>query len=66
MSLWRRDRPQGPQVIQVGESPWYFCEKHNKYYDKKSGEEVKVVTKSLEEILKECQLPCCKNETLRK
>lgn len=47
----------GPQIIQVGESPWRYCETHDKYYDRKTGKEVKLKTISLSEFLKS---PCCK------
>lgn len=50
----------GPQKIQVGESPWHYCEKHNKYYDRKTGEEIQVKAISLVEFLNDCKLPCCK------
>lgn len=57
------DIVKGPPRIVVGESPWTYCEEHNKYFDKKTGEEVEVIKMSLVDFLdlnNSCL--CCKKE----
>lgn len=46
----------------IGEPIWNECKVHNKFYDKVTGEEVKVVSMTFDEFMEKHKLPCCKKD----